>query len=250
MSPATHLKVPTPQSQAALYRRYFKEESVTAQSVLEAVGLTYQRADVFLRDALDVYKERGLFQSACKAGCGYCCHTLVSALPPEAFHVARALEEHFDPTERDELKSEIRRRDTSHRGRTGAERYAERAACPFLHPQTWNCRLHAFRPSVCRAMHSGSLPACIAAYDARDPNKPAPTMKAFFDNRDAAYIGLTSALDDYGLVMRPAELNAALVVIWDGEAVFERWLSGEDVFSSARIPAEILIPESRSQSSS
>ena len=235
MSNTTHLNVPTPQSQASLYRRYFQEQGLTAETVLEAVSLTYQRADVFLGDALSLYKELGIFQSACKAGCGYCCHTLVSVLPPEAFHVAHSIEELFEPADRDDLKSKVRHQDTSYRGQNGAERYSERAACPFLDAQSWNCRLHAARPSVCRAMHSGSLPDCIAAYDARDPNISAPTMKAFFDNRNAAYAGISSALTDYNLVMRPAELNAALVEIWDGDALFERWLSGEDVFGNARV---------------
>lgn len=100
MSRTTMLRVPDAGSQTTLYARYFDEQGVSEETLLEAVSLTYQRADVFIRDALDTFAERGEFRSACKAGCGYCCHTLVSVIPPEAFHVARYLETSFDPGER------------------------------------------------------------------------------------------------------------------------------------------------------
>jgi len=231
MSEQTILRIPDVSSQTNLYERYFCEEGVTEETVMTAISLTYQRTDVFIRDAIDIFSEKKLFESACKAGCGYCCHTQVSVLPPEAFHVAQYIEGAFDAAEQTELKAEVRKRDTDYRGANGAKRYAERAACPFLDGESWNCRLHAGRPTVCRAMHSGSLPACITAYENRDPTAPAPTMKAFFDNRDATYTGLSAALATRGLVMRPVEMNAALVTIWDGGDVMAQWLNGQDVFA-------------------
>lgn len=231
MSEKTMLRVPDARSQTALYERYFNEEGVTADTVLTAISLTYQRTDVFIRDALDTFAEKKLFESACKAGCGYCCHTHVSVLPPEAFHVADYIESAFNAAERDALKAEVRKRDADYRGADGAKRYAERAACPFLDGESWNCRLHAGRPTVCRAMHSGSLPACITAYENRDPDVATPTMRAFFDNRNATYAGLTAVLGQRGIVMRPVEMNAALVSIWDGDDVMADWLKGRDVFA-------------------
>jgi len=237
MALKTRLKFPDASAQAGMYQRYFDEEGLTPESVIEAIGFTYQRADVFLRDALDVYASTGQFESACKAGCGYCCHTLVSALPPEALHVANYIETGMAEEDRRDLKAEVRKRHEDFRGKDGWTRYANRAACPFLDSESWNCRLHVARPTVCRAMHSGSLEACKTAFANQDPTVPAPTMKAFFDYRDATFSGLSSALSLRGLKMAPVELNAALVTIWDGDDVMTRWMAGEDVFADARVPA-------------
>lgn len=235
MSQRTVLTVPTAETEAVRFDRFFAEEGVTRASVLEAVDLTCRRTDVFLRDALETFAEEGTFRSACSAGCGYCCHTLVSAIPPEVFYVARHVETAFDPKVREALKARVRSSDATWRGRSGAARYAARAACPFLHPETWLCELHEARPTVCRAMHSGKLAACKAAYAKRDPHEPAPTMKAFFDSRDAHYAAWAHALGRRGLAMKPVELNQALVTVWDGRDVFGRWLGGEDVFAEARV---------------
>ena len=237
MAQRTLLHIPDAPAQAGMYQRFFDEEGLTQKTVLDAIDLTFQRADVFLRDALDVFALKGQFESACKAGCGFCCHTLVSALPPEALYVATYLETGMSENERQELKAEVRKRHEDFRGKDGWARYASRAACPFLDSESWNCRLHVARPTVCRAMHSGSLEACKTAYTNQDPTVPAPTMKAFFDYRDATFSGLSSALSLRGLKMRPVELNAALVTIWDNDDIMDRWLAGEDVFSDARVPA-------------
>jgi len=225
------LRIPDAPTQAAMYQRYFDGEGVTSESVLQAVDLTYQRADVFLRDALEVFAESGEFKSACKAGCGYCCHTLVSVLPPEALHVAHYLETGISTEQRDIFKKAVRERHEEYQGEDGFTRYKNRAACPFLDPESWNCRLHAARPTVCRAMHSGSLASCKKAYAERDPSIPAPTMKSFF-----SYAGLSTPLARRGLQVDPVELNAALVTIWDSEGdAMERWLAGEPIFDDALV---------------
>ena len=230
------LKFPEAPVQAAMYRRYFDEEGLTAETVLKAVDLTYQRADVFLRDALEVFADSGQFKSACTAGCGYCCHTLVSALPPEALHVAHYIETGVSAEQREAFKNAVRHRHNEFQGRDGFARYESRASCPFLDSESWNCQLHVARPTVCRAMHSGSLASCKKAYEKRDPTVPTVTMKTFFEYRDASYAGISTALHLRGLHVEPVELNAALVTIWDSEEdAMARWLAGDDVFAHARV---------------
>lgn len=236
MAMETLLKVPEASAQAAMYQRFFAEQGLSAETVLQAVDLTYQRTDVFLGDALGLFEEMGLFNSACKAGCGYCCHTLVSALPAEAFHVAHYLETGISAEERDAFKKAVREKHDAFQGKDGFARYENRAACPFLDPESWDCRLHVARPTVCRAMHSGSLASRKKAYSDRDPTVPTVTMKHFFDFRDSSYAGFNTALSQHGLHVEPVELNAALVTIWDSEEdAMTRWLSGEDVFPGARV---------------
>ena len=230
------LNVPEASAQAAMYQRYFDEEGLTAETVLNAVDLTYQRADVFLRDALDVFAESGQFESACTAGCGYCCHTLVSVLPHEALHVAHFIENDISVEEREAFKKAVRESYQRFDGMDGFARYTERAACPFLDPKSWDCRLHVARPTVCRAMHSGSLASCKKAYEKRDPTVPTVSMKMFFEYRDSSYAGISTALNARGLHVKPVELNAALVIIWDSkEDAMSRWLAGEDIFADALV---------------
>ena len=231
---ATTLATPTPEGMTAMMARFFDESGLTRETVLEAVTLLQRRTEVFNDDALAVFEESGAFRSACGAGCGFCCHTLVSVLPPEAFGVAEHVAG-LDAPAREAFEARVREADRRYRGWNGAQRYAGRAACPFLDPKTWLCGLHEARPLVCRAMHSGDLPACKKAYAARDPEVPTVSMRAFFDNREACHAGWVGALRPRGLQCDPLELNAALVTIWDGEDVMARWLEGEPVFGEARL---------------
>ncbi len=230
------LSTPTPISETARLARFFDEEGVTEASVLQAVDLILQRTDVFLDDALAVTRQKTGFESACKAGCGFCCHTMVTVAPPEAFFVAHHIGAHFDDQARNALKEKV----TAYARRTqkmdGAQRYMKRESCPFLREDDWYCGLHKARPLVCRAMHSGSLSDCKAAYEARDANMPAPTMAIFFKNTEAYMSAYISTLRPRGLAVYPVELAGALSVIWREEDAFARWLDGEDIFADAKLP--------------
>ncbi len=230
------LITPTPESETARLARFFKEEGLSEDSVLQAVDLILQRTDVFLDDALAVTKETAGFESACKAGCGFCCHTMVTVAPPEAFFIARHIEQGFDADARDALKAKVIAYAQRTREMDGGARYVKREACPFLREEDWYCGLHTARPLVCRAMHSGSLPECKAAYEARDALKPAPTMAVFFKNTQAYMSAYISTLRPRGIVIYPVELAGALSVIWREADAFGRWLAGEDIFASAKLP--------------
>ena len=137
------------------------------------------------------------------------------------------------------FKKSVRESYAKFEGMDGFARYEKRAACPFLDPNSWDCRLHAARPTVCRAMHSGSLASCKKAYEDRDPAVPTVTMKMFFDHRDANYAGISTALSQRGLAVKPVELNAALVTIWDSDDAMGRWLAGEDIFAHALVSRSV-----------
>ena len=237
----TTLRVPTPESATALLSRYFREEGLSEDSVLQAVDLIQQRTEVFLADALAVTAETSGFRSACAAGCGYCCHTLVTVSPPEAFFVARHVETAFAKEERDALKARVIDYAERTHGMDGAQRYVKRESCPFLRQEDWYCGLHTARPLVCRAMHSGSLPACKKAYEERDANVPAPTMAVFFENTKAYMSAYVSTLRPRGVRIYPVELSAALAIIWGEDDPMGRWLAGEDLFAPARIATKEVV---------
>jgi Fe-S-cluster containining protein len=230
------LAVPTPESATGLLNRYLNDEGLSAETLMTAVDLILKRTDVFLDDALAVTKEANGFESACAAGCGFCCHTMVSVSPPEAFYIARHIETTFAPDERDALKARVIEYAQRTDGMDGAARYIGREACPFLRPDDWYCGLHTARPLVCRAMHSGSLASCKKAYEARDATVPAPTMAVFFKNTQAYMSAYISALRPRGLSVYPVELSGALSIIWQEPDAMARWLGGEDLFEAVGLP--------------
>jgi len=235
MAAPSTLRIPTPESETALLRRYFDEEGLSEATLMRAVDLIQQRTEVFLSDALAETERVAGFQSACSAGCGFCCHTMVSVSPPEAFFIARHVETAFEPEAREALKARVIASAERTKEMDGAQRYVAREACPFLRDEDWLCGLHTARPLVCRAMHSGSLPACKKAYDERDATVPTNTMAIFFENSKAYMSAYTSALRPRGIQIYPVELSGAVSIIWREENAMERWLNGEDLFASARI---------------
>lgn len=229
------LIVPTPETATRLLNRYFDEEGLSGETLLTAVDLILKRTDVFLDDALAVTEATSGFKSACAAGCGFCCHTLVSVSPPEAFYIARHIETAFEPDARDALKARVIAYADRTKGMDGAQRYMGREACPFLRDDDWYCGLHMARPLVCRAMHSGSLPDCKRAYETRDATVPAPTMAVFFENTKAYVSAYISTLRPRGLKIYSVELSGALAAIWREPDAMTRWLAGEDLFNDARL---------------
>lgn len=212
------------------YADYFRRNGLSRETVMKAVNLTFQRSEVYFRDLTTALIETKRFKPACGAGCAFCCHTMVSLLPPEAFFLAEHVETAFPPEESQAMIGRILDHDSRHRGKSGGRRFVEHAACPMLDPETWFCRVHAARPLTCRAMHSGDLKPCKEAWEQRDAYRPAPSHRLYFENTQAYYNAIAYTLEDLGLQMIPLEMNAALATIWSGERVFERWLAGEQVF--------------------
>jgi len=232
------LQIPTPEAATALLSRYFDEEGLSEASLMRAVDLIQQRTEVFLADALVETEKVAGFRSACAAGCGFCCHTMVSVSPPEAFYIAHHIESEFEPEKRAALRQRVIDYAERTHGMDGGQRYVGREACPFLRDEDWYCGLHTARPLVCRAMHSGSLASCKKAYDTRDASVPTSTMAVFFQNTKAYMSAYVSALRPRGVTVYPVELSAALAVIWREGDAMDRWLGGEDLFAPARIAVQ------------
>lgn len=224
---------PEGQRESLRYRDYFNRMGVSKQSVLESVKLTHARSTVYFNDLYDWMAGPGDFKIACGAGCGYCCHTMVSVQPPEAFYLAHHIETAFDAEVSEGLKQRIIEHDAEHRGLSAVGRYDGRVPCPMLDPDTWFCRIHDARPLTCRSLHSSDKPACIQAYEERDAYIPTSSHQLFFENARAYHEAFSAALSDYGVDMQPLELNAALATIWTEPNVMDRWIAGEKAFESA-----------------
>lgn len=234
MAETSRIDPPEGAREARRYIDYFNRLGVTRKSVLESVELTYQRSNVYFDDVYAWMAETGTFKVACGMGCAYCCHTLVSVLPPEAFYLANNIETAFEPAQAQAVKDRVIAHDRAHRGKSGAARHEGRIACSLLDPETWLCSVHGARPLTCRSMHSSDVGACKKAFDERDAYIPAPSHQLFFENTQAYYNAFGTALAEHGLKIEPLELNAALATIWTEKNPMIRWMKGEDIFTSAR----------------
>jgi len=233
MSQTSSITPPDGAREARRYVDYFNRMGVTKKSVLESVGLTYARSNVYFDDVYSWMAETGTFKIACGAGCAYCCHTMVSVLPPEAFYLANHIETAFEPEESKAMKQRIIDHDAKNRGLSGAARHEGHIACPMLDPETWLCGVHSARPLTCRSMHSSDKPSCKKAFDERDAYISTPSHQLFFDNTQAYYDAFGTALLEHDLEMEPLELNAALATIWNDKNVMIRWMAGEKPFEDA-----------------
>lgn len=233
MATPSSITPPDGAREARRYLDYFTRMGVTKKSVLESVDLTYARSNVYFDDLYRWMAETGSFKVACGMGCAYCCHTMVSVLPPEAFYLANHIETAFEPDVVQAMKQRAIDHDAKHRGLSGAARHEGHIACPLLDPETWLCSVHSARPLTCRSMHSSDVSACKKAYDERDAYIPAPSHQLFFENTQAYYDAFGTALQDHKLEMKPLELNAALATIWTGDKVLIRWMAGETPFVDA-----------------
>lgn len=218
--------------EARRYLDYFNRMGVTRKSIFESVDLTYKRSNVYFDDLYGWMAETGSFKVACGMGCAYCCHTMVSVLPPEAFFLANHIETAFPADESKAMKQRIIDHDAKNRGLSGAARHEGHVACPMLDPDTWLCTVHEARPLTCRSMHSSDKPSCQKAFDERDAYISTPSHQLFFDNTQAYYDAFGTALLEHGVELEPLELNAALATIWTEKNVMNRWIAGEKPFAA------------------
>ena len=101
---------------------------------------------------------------ACRKGCGYCCHTWVSATAPEIFLLARTLQA-MPGTPRLSKDAILERAGTT-AGLGIAERFGRKLPCALLVDDS--CSMYASRPTVCRQATSTELAACIEEYEGKD----------------------------------------------------------------------------------
>ncbi|MDX2157694.1 MAG: YkgJ family cysteine cluster protein [Hyphomicrobiaceae bacterium] len=163
---------------------------------------------------------------ACKKGCGYCCHTFVAVLPPEAFRLADAVR---GGTSRALGVEAVRARTLPLRGLSPDQRVGAKLPCPLL--VDGECSVYADRPLVCRQATSLSLPSCIEEYEGTDREGRIEISSAHLAHSSNAHVALLGAMQAAGLPTDAFELGAVLDLVLADPAAERRWLAGEDVFA-------------------
>jgi Fe-S-cluster containining protein len=187
----------------------------------EAATLAHQLAE----RSLEAHPSRA--QIACRKGCGYCCHTFVAILPPEAFRLANAVRAGraagLDA-------AAVSARAARLRGLVPEQRMGAKLPCPLLVDGA--CSVYSDRPLVCRQTTSLSLPSCIEEFEGLDRDGRVEVSSTHLAHASNAHLAFLGALAAAGLPIVAYELGAALdLALGDPEAE-RRWLAGEPVFAA------------------
>src|SRR5258705_491285 len=158
----------------------------------------------------------------CAKGCAMCCHTSVSALAPEVFHVGNTIKAQHAQ----DLAATLERIKTAERtnhGLSGLERAQRKLPCALLENNT--CTVYDARPGPCRGMSSASVKICETAFSGG--NVAIPTPLVWTTLRNAHLQAMWAALTAVKLPWESYELNEAVVVALEQPNAEARWLKGE-----------------------
>lgn len=171
--------------------------------------------------------------SACKAGCGWCCHQQVGVAAPEAIRIAAHLRT-LPETEGSALMARVAEVNKRTKGMTTHQRATSKLACPFLGADG-GCTIYAVRPLRCRGLHSIDVEFCIACYEDLDGMRrklEAGELKPVYLDTperiyDSALGGVLKALSKAApKALVSLELSAAVAALLEQPKLAERWLAG------------------------
>lgn len=183
--------------------------------------------------------------SACKAGCGWCCHQQVGVSVPEAIRVAAHIQTLPDD-QRAPMAARLAQVAERTAGMTTRDRAGARLACPFLGAEG-SCMIYAVRPLRCRGLHSIDVDFCIACFDDLEGMRAklqAGELKPVFLETpgrifDSALAGVLKALGKAApKAVVSLELAVAVVAVLDQPKLAERWLAGARPDRTLHLKAE------------
>ena len=167
----------------------------------------------------------------CRAGCAFCCHTAVTAAPPEVMTVFNHLREHCTAEELAEIRRRIETNAESASCMTCAEYTAASIRCALL-TDDGNCRVHPVRPLACAGFLSTSRAACEAEFHRVSGRAEVPVDRYAMLVCLGASHGLRDACREGGLDGEFYELHHALRRIWDQPDAPKAWAAGQMLFAS------------------
>jgi Fe-S-cluster containining protein len=180
--------------------------------------------------------------TACRKGCGYCCHAWVAATAPEVFLIARHLQSRADSKQSDSsadwlAPDTVTARASVNVGLDIAARFGAKLPCVFLADNA--CSIYAVRPTVCRQVSSTNLTTCVEEFEGQGLGEDITVSKTFLDHARNCRLPLLAALQAAGLPGQAYELSAAITRALETPKAEARWLAGEDIFVGiATAPAD------------
>lgn len=207
-------------------------EPKTKAAAIAAAKVAADAIDGSIARALRATDER----PACGAGCNYCCRGVrVDASIPEIARIVDHAERTFDQESLERVRSRARTNAEQTHGKQVLQ-YPLRLPCALL-GDDGKCLAYGVRPVTCRNEHSKSAEQCKEGHDSQKLGVDVPIDRIFALQAAggmvvvAAAQGVERATGDAA----PYELQEALHIALSTPDAVDRWLAGEDSFSSAQI---------------
>ena len=173
---------------------------------------------------------------ACAGGCAWCCRQQVLCSPAEALYIGKFLNDHLSADLPEDhaaifrdLAATIRWTAERTADMNGDQFYESGLGCPLL-LDGW-CLIYDARPFICRAIAVYNKKACTEG-----PNATVVHDAHWLALCDGIQAGVSDFLESRGLDHRPVRLHLALAAALDDPGLFERWMRGERMPESVRVP--------------
>lgn len=194
-------------------------------------GRAVATADAVRTVALAVIQKSPLAdRHACRAGCAFCCHTAITAAPPEALAIAAHLRNTLLPDELASVRARLQENAAKARALSREDYIASLTPCALL-TEDGNCRAHPVRPLACAGYLSTSRAACEQEFRREFGREPIPVDRFAMLVGLAASAGMAEHCSAAGLDGQFYELSHALLRVLDEPEAARRWAEGEPVFA-------------------
>lgn len=167
--------------------------------------------------------------TACHAGCSYCCHFRVEAQPADIFGIADYIRQRFQQSEIDALVERLRSHVASIAGLSPSQHEARNTPCPLL--VEGRCSVYTARPLTCRRFHSLSVDRCKLSYEHPENTELLPLYhQRLFQAGAINAQTIKEAYQRSGFDTAAYELGMGLLQALTNPAVGRRWRQGKKAF--------------------
>lgn len=195
-----------------------------AKLLIHSVVTFHRSTDALVTTRL---KEEKSLKFDCHKGCSTCCNLRVEVLPPEAFLIARHIEQ-LPEDERTVMIGKLEAHASNAFGKTFEE---YEMPCPFLN-KDGVCEIYDVRPFKCRTYYSMNVESCERKRSADEEYH----LKMISNQLASETINLYKSKH---LVMHPVELGQGVLKSLKDPSIRESWANGAQVFDL--LPEKIML---------
>jgi Fe-S-cluster containining protein len=170
---------------------------------------------------------------ACREGCAWCCYKTVGTAAPEVLRIAAYLRQTRSSGQLRATQARIHDLIQQRQALRPDRRSQARLPCPLLVED--RCSVYPVRPLTCRGFNSSNAHRCE---ESLQPGRQTVVPSYAPQQRLCTFVldGMRAGLGEARLDGELLELTAALDIVLNMPDATERWLAGEKVFASARLP--------------
>lgn len=201
---------------------FFDKAGLNTQSLAAAFG-SLRNADIPIQEDI-----------VCENSCNYCCHLRVGASIPETIAIYHQICSNMTKEGYQHVFERIMNAGPEKELAKESYWLETQTPCPFLDSEnTGLCLIYDIRPFACRAFHSLDKSACKKGFETRKTTQiPCyPLYRSFIDGTASAFI---HSVKKNGMVSYQVGFIKALKLLMDAPESIDQWLSGKDVFITAK----------------